>query len=148
MPWRIIFQIISWSLEHCQSRQLSGGAGRHEALEAWLKTTLKSSVPLLWRSPVRGYEPRQYFDREDFSHLFGFNTVEVISVLSAAVSDISEMVIRETGRNRQGDGEGRKSGRFAHICADRFFCVSIRTERKTRKGATNMELTYTMQGII
>ena len=66
------------------------------SLEAWLKTTLKSSVAFMALSRA-GYEPRQYFDREDFSHLFDFNTVEVISVLGAAVSDISEMVIREMG---------------------------------------------------
>lgn len=66
------------------------------SLEAWLKTTLKSSVAFMALSRA-GYEPRRYFDREDFSHLFDFNTVEVISVLGAAVSDISEMVIREMG---------------------------------------------------
>ena len=66
------------------------------SLEAWLKTSLKSSVAFMALSRA-GYESRQYFDREDFSHLFDFNTVEVISVLGAAVSDISEMVIREMG---------------------------------------------------
>lgn len=66
------------------------------SLEAWLKTSLKSSVAFMALSRA-GYEPRQYFDREDFSHLFDFNTLEVISVLGAAVSDISEMVIREMG---------------------------------------------------
>lgn len=48
------------------------------SLEAWLKTTLKSSVAFMALSRA-GYEPRQYFDREDFSHLFDFNTVEVTS---------------------------------------------------------------------
>ncbi|WP_367273491.1 TnpV protein [Faecalibacterium sp.] len=39
----------------------------------------------------------------------------------------------------------RKSGRFAHL--RRLILLRIiRTEQKTRKGATNMELTYTMQG--
>ena len=66
------------------------------SLEAWLKTTLKSSVAFMALSRA-GYEPRRYFDREDFSHLFDFNTVEVISVLGTAASDISEMVIREMG---------------------------------------------------
>lgn len=66
------------------------------SLEAWLKTSLKSSVAFMALSRA-GYEPRQYFDREDFSHLFDFNTLEVISVLGAAVSDVSEMVIREMG---------------------------------------------------
>ena len=110
------------------------------SLEAWLKTTLKSSVAFMALSRA-GYEPRQYFDREDFSHLFDFNTVEVISVLGAAVSDISEMVIREMGETVK----EMESGRFAHLRRPVLLRI-IRTEQKTRKGATNMELTYTMQG--
>lgn len=113
------------------------------SLEAWLKTTLKSSVAFMALSRA-GYEPRQYFDREDFSHLFDFNTLEVISVLGAAVSDISEMVIREMGETVK-EMEKEKSGRFAHLRRPVLLRI-IRTEQKTRKGATNMELTYTMQG--
>lgn len=91
-----------------------------------------------------GYEPRRYFDREDFSHLFDFNTVEVISVLGAAVSDISEMVIREMGETvKEMEKEERRKIR---TFAQRVLLRIIRTEQKTRKGATNMELTYTMQG--
>ena len=52
------------------------------SLEAWLKTTLKSSVAFMALSRA-GYEPRQYFDREDFSHLFDFNTVEVIPTVAS-----------------------------------------------------------------
>ena len=113
------------------------------SLEAWLKTTLKSSVAFMALSRA-GYEPRQYFSREDFSHLFDFNTVEVISVLGAAVSDISEMVIREMGETvkEMEKEEKRKIRTFAQTGLLRI----IRTEQKTRKGATNMELTYTMQG--
>ena len=112
------------------------------SLEAWLKTTLKSSIAFMALSRA-GYEPRQYFDREDFSHLFDFNTVEVISVLGAAVSDISEMVIREMGETVK--EMEKEDGGFAHLHR-RVLLRIIRTEQKTREGATNMELTYTMQG--
>ena len=44
-----------------------------------------------------GYDPHEYFSREDFEHIFDFNTNAVISVLGSATSDISEMVIKEIG---------------------------------------------------
>lgn len=63
-------------------------------LEVWLKDTLQSSVAYM--ALVRaGYQPSLFFTRDDFSHIYDFNTVPVISVLGAATSDISEMVIRE-----------------------------------------------------
>lgn len=63
-------------------------------LEVWLKDTLRNSVAYM--ALVRaGNEPNQYFTRDDFSHIYDFNTVPVISVLGAATSDISEMVIRD-----------------------------------------------------
>ena len=112
------------------------------SLEAWLKTTLKSSVAFMALSRA-GYEPRQYFDREDFSHLFDFNTVEVISVLPQSVIFLrwsSGKWAKPSRRWRR-----KKDGRFAHLHR-RVLLRIIRTEQKTRKGATNMELTYTIQG--
>ena len=101
------------------------------SLEAWLKTTLKSSVAFMALSRA-GYEPRQYFDREDFSHLFDFNTVEVISVLGAAVSDISEMVIREMGETvkEMEKEEKRKIRTFAQTGSSAYH--KNRTENKER----------------
>lgn len=101
------------------------------SLEAWLKTSLKSSVAFMALSRA-GYEPRQYFDREDFSHLLDFNTVEVISVLGAAVSDISEMVIREMGETvkEMEKKEKRKIRTFAQEGASAYH--KNRTENKER----------------
>ncbi len=65
-------------------------------------------------------------------------------MLGAAVSDISEMVIREMGETVK-EMEKKKDRRFAHLHR-RVLLRIIRAEQKTRKGATNMELTYTMQG--
>ena len=109
------------------------------SLEAWLKTTLKSSVAFmaLFRA---GYEPRRYFDREDFSHLFDFNTVEVISVLGAAVSDISEMVIREMGETvkEMEKEERRKIRTFAQEGASAYH--KNRTENKERSNEHGTDL--------
>ena len=109
------------------------------SLEAWLKTTLKSSVAFMALSRA-GYEPRQYFDREDFSHLFDFNTVEVISVLGAAVSDISEMVIREMGKTvkEMEKEERRKIRTFAQEGASAYH--KNRTENKERSNEHGTDL--------
>ena len=109
------------------------------SLEAWLKTSLKSSVAFMALSRA-GYEPRQYFDREDFSHLFDFNTVEVISVLGAAVSDISEMVIREMGETvkEMEKEEKRKIRTFAQTDPSAYH--RNRTENKERSNEYGTDL--------
>ena len=109
------------------------------SLEAWLKTTLKSSVAFMALSRA-GYEPRRYFDREDFSHLFDFNTVEVISVLGAAVSDISEMVIREMGETvkEMEKEEKRKIRTFAQTGPSAYH--RNRTENKERSNEYGTDL--------
>lgn len=109
------------------------------SLEAWLKTTLKSSVAFMALSRA-GYEPRRYFDREDFSHLFDFNTVEVISVLGAAVSDISEMVIREMGETvkEMEKEEKRKIRTFAQIGSSAYH--KNQTENKERSNEYGTDL--------
>ena len=109
------------------------------SLEAWLKTTLKSSVAFMALSRA-GYEPRRYFDREDFSHLFDFNTVEVISVLGAAVSDISEMVIREMGETvkEMEKEEKRKIRTFAQTDPSAYH--KNRTENKERSNEYGTDL--------
>lgn len=109
------------------------------SLEAWLKTTLKSSVAFMALSRA-GYEPRQYFDREDFSHLFDFNTVEVISVLGAAVSDISEMVIREMGETvkEMEKEKKRKIRTFAQTGPSAYH--KNRTENKERSNEHGTDL--------
>ena len=109
------------------------------SLEAWLKTTLKSSVAFMALSRA-GYEPRQYFDREDFSHLFDFNTVEVISVLGAAVSDISEMVIREMGETvkEMEKEEKRQIRTFAQAGPSAYH--KNRTENKERSNEHGTDL--------
>ena len=80
-------------------------------LEVWLKDTLRSSVAYM--ALVRaGYQPSLYFTRDDFSHIYDFNTIPVISVLGAATSDISEMVIREIAETVKGlEKEEKQSNR-------------------------------------
>ena len=80
-------------------------------LEVWLKDTLRSSVAYMALLRA-GYQPSLYFTRDDFSHIYDFNTIPVISVLGAATSDISEMVIREIAETVKGlEKEEKQSNR-------------------------------------
>jgi len=65
-----------------------------QSLEVWLKSTVKSGVAFMALSRC-GYDARQYFDADDFPHLYDFNTYETISVLGGASSDMAEMALRE-----------------------------------------------------
>lgn len=112
-------------------------------LEVWLKDTLRSSVAYM--ALVRaGYQPSLYFTRDDFSHIYDFNTVPVISVLGAATSDISEMVIREIAETVKGL-EKRKNRVIAHLRETDPLSI-MKAETIKPKGAMKMKLTYTMQG--
>lgn len=62
--------------------------------EVWFKEALTSSISfmLLTRCAIN---PREHFSYEEFSRITDFNTPETVSILGGAVSDISEMVLRE-----------------------------------------------------
>ncbi len=63
----------------------------------WFKTMLKASVAYMLLTRC-GYDADRFFGVEDFIHVFDFNTLETISILGAASSDISEMLLREVER--------------------------------------------------
>ena len=62
--------------------------------EVWLKDTLKNSVAYMLLTRC-GYTGRDYFAAEDFVRIYDFDTPETISILGAAASDLSEVVLRE-----------------------------------------------------
>ncbi len=65
--------------------------------EVWLKTTMKASAAYMLMTRC-GLKADQLFSAEDFSHVYDFNTLETISILGAATSDVSEMLLREVER--------------------------------------------------
>ena len=65
-------------------------------LELELKRTLKNSVTFMLLSRC-GYDPGVFEDVLDFGFINLFDTQKVASVLGNAVSDISEMALREIG---------------------------------------------------
>ena len=62
--------------------------------EVWFKGLLENSVAYIMLTRC-GIDPQEYFSGEDFAHVFDFNTPETLSILGGAVSDISEMPLRE-----------------------------------------------------
>ena len=65
-------------------------------IEVELRRTMRSSITymLLMRC---GYDPSIYEDYLDFSHIRDFDTPDVATILGNAVSDVSEMALREIG---------------------------------------------------
>ena len=58
-----------------------------------------------------GYDPDLYFEHEDFVKLFDFNTVEAMTVLGTAVSDLSEMMLRNIERTLKAE-RSKENERF------------------------------------
>ena len=65
-------------------------------MEAVFKETLKSSVAFMLLARC-GYNAEDYLSSEDFRNVANFNTLNTVSGLGAATSDISEMILREIG---------------------------------------------------
>ena len=68
-----------------------------ESLEAIFKPLLQNSIGymLLVRC---GIDSGAFFQREDFSYISGFNTLQTINALGTATSDISQMCLSEIAR--------------------------------------------------
>lgn len=62
--------------------------------EVWLKDTLKNSVSYMVLIRC-GYPAEDHFSVEDFGRACDFNTLETISVLGSAASELSERALRE-----------------------------------------------------
>ena len=62
--------------------------------EVWLRDLLENSVAFMLLTRC-GYDATDYYIGDDFSRIYDFNTPETMAVLGAAVSDTSEMVLRE-----------------------------------------------------
>ena len=65
-----------------------------ENKEAELQKLVSASVAYMTITRC-GYSTKEFFEWSDFSAITHFNSFETVSILGAAVSDISEMVLRE-----------------------------------------------------
>lgn len=65
-------------------------------VEVIFKNVLKTSVAYMALTRC-GYPAEEYLDFEDFQDIVNFNTMDTVSRMGAATSDISEMLLREIG---------------------------------------------------
>ncbi len=66
----------------------------HLNIKQWFTELLEHSIAFILLTRC-GIDPKAYFSGDDFTHIYEFNTPETLSILGAAVSDISEMPLRE-----------------------------------------------------
>lgn len=116
--------------------------------EQLLETSL--SYSLLSRC---GFDPTAYFNEDDFIGIHDFNSIEVISVLGTAVSDLSEQVLRtiertlkdferskeyerkEITENNHGEWDGVHSGRGNTDLSSESEHTGERTDRQVWNAA-------------
>lgn len=65
-----------------------------ETIELYSRILISNSVAYITLKRC-GYEPLRLSNKNDFSQIINFNTIEVISRLGLAISDISEVELRE-----------------------------------------------------
>ncbi len=103
--------------------------------EQWFKGLLENSVAYIMLTRC-GIDPQEYFSGEDFAHVFDFNTPETLSILGGAVSDISEMPLREiasTVRNLYRE-EQEQNRTFAGDADRRYNDGRVKRERSVEHG--------------
>ena len=103
--------------------------------EAWFKGLLENSVAYIMLTRC-GIDPQDYFSGEDFAHIYDFNTPETLSILGGAVSDISEMPLREiasTVRNLYRE-EQEQNRTFAGNADRRYNDGRVKRERSVEHG--------------
>lgn len=74
-------------------------------------------------------EPMDYFDSEDFTELWEFNTPEVLNVVGFATSDISEMALTEISRTIH--ALDRQNRTIAEKAAQKYNEPETKTERSS-----------------
>ena len=87
-----------------------------------------------------GYDASEYLTRDDFMQIFNFNTVETITVLGTASSDISEMVLREIESTV--NGMLREEKRTGKKFAENEIAVDNEVERIEEKNKTERGVEY------
>lgn len=87
-----------------------------------------------------GYDASEYLSRDDFMQIFNFNTVETITVLGTASSDISEMVLREIENTVK--GMLREEKRTGKKFAENEITVDNEVERAEEKNETERGVEY------
>lgn len=70
-------------------------------IEVSFKRALEVSIGYMALTRL-GFDAREYYEHEDFIHVFDFNTSQTLSQLGAATGDIAVMVLRQIERSVRG----------------------------------------------
>ena len=103
------------------------------SIQAAFRQMLESSIGYMLLTRC-GYDASEYLNTEDFTQIFNFNTVETITVLGTASTDISEMVLREIESTVK--GMMREEKRTGKKFAENEITVDNEVERAEEKNET------------
>ena len=108
-----------------------------QSTKVWFRGLVEDSVAFMLLTRC-GINAREYYRPEDFARIYDFNTPETMSILGAATSDISEMILREiasTVRSQQRE-EQKRNRTFANRDASGYDGVTnTNNERGTDHGS-------------
>lgn len=103
------------------------------SIQAAFRQMLESSIGYMLLTRC-GYDASEYLNTEDFTQIFNFNTVETITVLGTASTDISEMVLREIESTVK--GMIREEKRTGKKFAENEITIDNEGERAEEKNET------------
>ena len=90
-----------------------------ENIEALFKPLLQNSITYMLM--VRcGIDPAEHFQRDDFSYIGGFNTMQTLNALGTATSDISQMCLSEIARTVLPLQQEMQKRTFAQVQEDEY----------------------------
>lgn len=92
-----------------------------------------------------GINPEEYYDEEDFTRLYEFNTVESIGFLGTAVSECSERILRQIETSIRDYERSQEHGRN-QIREERRLSDS-RAEAEPGRNETNQQIRQDAQGL-
>lgn len=105
-----------------------------DGVETAFRNLVKNSVAFMMLTRL-GFEPLEYFDREDFVDVVNFNTPETLAVLGDATSDIAGMGLAEIGKTVLSLQKGNRT--FAEKTQSEYTESEIKNERSAEYGTVN-----------
>ena len=105
-----------------------------DGVETAFRNLVKNSVAFMMLTRL-GFEPLEYFDREDFADVVNFNTPETLVVLGDATSDIAGMGLAEIGKTVLSLQKENRT--FAEKTQSEYTESEIKNERSAEYGTVN-----------
>ena len=109
------------------------------SIQVAFRQMLESSIGYMLLTRC-GYNASEYLNYEDFTQIFNFNTVETITILGTASTDISEMILREIESTVK--GMIREEKRTGKKFAENEFIIDNEIERAEEKNEVERGIEY------